>query len=209
MTGAPYVLGSETSREAAERISPLTSSIRIQIFEWIRERGRQGATCDEVEEALGLRHKTASARVCELVKTGALVESGERRKIRSGRTARVLVVPIPGSLRRGLARKPKAATETPEQRAERKARERDPAILDAQQREILAFLRRRGARGATRDEVEAALRVPPGCASARVRELIRKGLAVDSANRRATRSGYSAFVVLATGDRECSEAGGA
>ena len=203
MSGAPYVVGSETSREAAERIAPVASSIRIRIFEWVRERGREGATCDEVEEALGLRNRTASARLTELVRTGALVDSGKRRRIRSGRTARVLVVPLPGSLRRSLTTKPRGPRETPEGRAERKARERDPSILDAQQTEILGWLRRRGARGATRDEVETCLGIPPGCASARVRELIRKGLAVDSGDRRPTRSGCSASVVNAV-EREGS-----
>lgn len=191
MSGAPFVPGSDTSREAAESIAPVSSAIRVRIYEWIRARGRRGATCDEVEEALGLRHQTASARVRELVRSGALVDSGQRRRTRSGRTARVVVTPLSGSLRRSLVRP------SPESPAPRKRRVEDPSRLDPQQRRVLDLLVERGALGATCDEVEVLLDLSHQCASARVREVIRKGLAEDSGERRKTRSGRSARVVIA------------
>jgi hypothetical protein len=46
-----------------------------------------GMTCDDVESATGLRHQTASARVNELGRLGAIVDSGERRATASGRKA--------------------------------------------------------------------------------------------------------------------------
>lgn len=48
-----------------------------------------GATCDEVERALGLSHQTASARITELLARGVLFDSGMRRPTVTGRTARV------------------------------------------------------------------------------------------------------------------------
>jgi DNA adenine methylase len=62
-----------------------TEQLRARVLVEIRE--RCGATCDEVEEALDLRHQTASARVNELCSDGKIVDSGERRKTRSGRAA--------------------------------------------------------------------------------------------------------------------------
>ena len=59
--------------------------LRGRVLVEIRVRG--GATCDEVECALGLRHQTASARICELSEEGRVADSGERRLTRSGRKA--------------------------------------------------------------------------------------------------------------------------
>jgi hypothetical protein len=46
-----------------------------------------GATCDEIEQSLGLVHQTASAEIRHLVLGGKLTNSGLRRRVRSGRTA--------------------------------------------------------------------------------------------------------------------------
>lgn len=51
-----------------------------------------GVTCDAVEEATGMSHQTCSARITELVIEGKIRDTGERRKTRTGRTARVYVV---------------------------------------------------------------------------------------------------------------------
>ena len=51
-----------------------------------------GVTCDAVEEATGMSHQTCSARITELVIEGKIRDTGQRRKTRTGRTARVYVV---------------------------------------------------------------------------------------------------------------------
>lgn len=51
-----------------------------------------GATCDEVENITGTNHQSCSARITELVIEGKIRDTGERRKTRSGRTARVYKV---------------------------------------------------------------------------------------------------------------------
>lgn len=48
-----------------------------------------GATCDDLELRLGLSHQTVSAAISTMLKQGMVVDSGERKKTRSGRTARV------------------------------------------------------------------------------------------------------------------------
>jgi len=65
------------------------STVREIVLEFIRRRNGRGATDDEIEKALGLRHQTVSARRRELVLDGKVSASGEERKTRSGRLATV------------------------------------------------------------------------------------------------------------------------
>ena len=51
----------------------------------------EGATDDELERLLQLRHQTVSARRRELVLLGKVVDSGRTRKTRSGCKAKVWV----------------------------------------------------------------------------------------------------------------------
>jgi hypothetical protein len=85
----------ETRREAFESIDP--SHLRTKVLDSIRASGRAGRTCDEVEEMLAMSHQTASARVNELAKLALIVDSGRKRKTRSGRGATVWVVVMPPS----------------------------------------------------------------------------------------------------------------
>lgn len=83
--------GPETSRQAAERIKGYAGEQQAAVFRCIAEAGAQGRTADEVGELLELRPQSCSARVNELVRLGAVRDSGERRPTSSGRPARVLV----------------------------------------------------------------------------------------------------------------------
>lgn len=85
----PYVRGSDTSAAAAESMAELTGELRQRVYRFISNR-TFGATCDEVEVALGLRHQTASARCYELKHMGWIYETNQRRPTRSGRQATVL-----------------------------------------------------------------------------------------------------------------------
>ena len=86
---APFVAGSDTSEKAAGETEPFRLSLSARVLKVIKSSGGHGATDDEIEVKLMLRHQTASARRRELVLSGAIRDSGERRKTRSGRTATV------------------------------------------------------------------------------------------------------------------------
>jgi predicted transcriptional regulator len=86
---AKYVRGSDTSEAAAMSLQSILPSMSAQVLETLEEAGSHGATCDEVEVELGMRHQTASARIKGLVDNGLAVDSGMRRRTRSGRKATV------------------------------------------------------------------------------------------------------------------------
>jgi DNA-binding MarR family transcriptional regulator len=76
----------ETSRAAYQSLDPETvERNRLRILTYIGVHG--GATCDEIEVALGLLHQSASALIRRLVKQGSLRDTGQRRTTRSGRAA--------------------------------------------------------------------------------------------------------------------------
>jgi hypothetical protein len=86
-----FVAGSDTSRDAAKRSDNSAGAIRIKILNYIESTGSRGATCDEVEETMQLKHQTASARIRELVLDDKIIDTGLRRKTRSGSGARIYV----------------------------------------------------------------------------------------------------------------------
>ena len=83
-------LYSDTSAAAYRSIQYVAETMRQMVYRYIDEHGT--ATCDEIEEALGMHHATCSTRINELVAAGRLVDTGARRRTRSGRMARVLRV---------------------------------------------------------------------------------------------------------------------
>lgn len=86
---APCVAGSDTSAAAAEQITTGAGTLRERVRRYLVSWGAHGATDDEIEHALALRHQTASARRRELVLLGLVRDSGVRRRTRSGRNATV------------------------------------------------------------------------------------------------------------------------
>jgi hypothetical protein len=81
--------GTPTSKAAAESLSAeSTYTIRETIYRFIASSG-DGATREEIEEALGIGGNTVRPRVRELLAAFRLREYGER-KTRSGRNAAVL-----------------------------------------------------------------------------------------------------------------------
>ena len=85
----PRVAGSDTSRQAAESIEGSVDTMRARVLAFIRSSGLDGATDDEMEAEMGMRHQTVSARRRELVLKGLVRDSGSRRETRSGRKATV------------------------------------------------------------------------------------------------------------------------
>lgn len=91
-TCTPYVVGSDTSKAAAESIVPQLPRLELLVYTFILNSGTDGATTDEIEYGTQLAHQTASARVRGLVLKGRIRDSGMRRNTRSGRKAAVWVV---------------------------------------------------------------------------------------------------------------------
>ena len=101
---APYS-DQDTSKEAAESIEPHLARMEKQVLDEIRlfsmkytdqnmttgevTTGCLGRTDEEIEDATGLKHQTASARRRELVLKGLVEHTGEYRRTRSGRRAKV------------------------------------------------------------------------------------------------------------------------
>ncbi len=81
----------ETSGEAADSHKDKGASLRLLILRYVDSLGAAGATCDEVEVHFGLRHQTASARLCELRQLGMVERPGTTRPTRSERKAKVHV----------------------------------------------------------------------------------------------------------------------
>lgn len=89
---APFVAGSETSKEAAESVEKHVTGLARKVLDFIEGRGKWGATSDEIETELDMRHQTASARVRELFLKNKIERTEIKRKTRSGRNAFVYVV---------------------------------------------------------------------------------------------------------------------
>lgn len=96
----PHEQGSETSKAAAESIARASPALRARVEAYLASRGSAGATDNEIELALRMRHQTASARRRELVQLGHVRDSLARRPTDSGRTACVWAI-IPESERGG------------------------------------------------------------------------------------------------------------
>jgi transcription initiation factor IIE alpha subunit len=81
----PFQKHSETSRQAARDVS--AKPMREIVLEALIDRGNRGATDDELQTALGMDPSTERPRRVELERAGLVIDSGERRKTRSGREA--------------------------------------------------------------------------------------------------------------------------
>jgi|HubBroStandDraft_1064217.scaffolds.fasta_scaffold281960_2 hypothetical protein len=100
---APFVKGSDTSREAAQSLpEPALARLEAVVFASIVSFGGFGCTDDELERLTELSHQTVSARRRGLVQKGRIVDSGLRRQTRSGRKATVWI-PGRGVVKAGVS----------------------------------------------------------------------------------------------------------
>ena len=89
-----WVVGTRAvSRIAYEAVVGATEFLRRRVETAVQAAGPDGLTCDDLEAQLAMRHQTCSPRVYELVAQGRLLDSGFRRRTRTGRTAIVWIVP--------------------------------------------------------------------------------------------------------------------
>jgi hypothetical protein len=87
----PFARGSDTSEAAAESMKGLTGEQRARVYAYVLGQGPAGATSDEAQVALGMLAQSCTARIYELVNNGMLLDTGRRRRTRTGRMARVLI----------------------------------------------------------------------------------------------------------------------
>ena len=87
---APYVRGSETSRAAAESISPHITPLQQKVMDYLREHGP--ATDEEMQEGIPLGANTQRPRRVELWRKGAIRDTGSKRTNASGKMAVVWAV---------------------------------------------------------------------------------------------------------------------
>jgi hypothetical protein len=99
-----------TSHEAAASMIDAAGVQRAKVMEVIALAGSQGATDAEVELETGFRAQSVSPRRGELVTLGVIVDSGQRRRTPSGRSA---IVWILATLAPPAPPTPSAPTETP------------------------------------------------------------------------------------------------
>lgn len=87
-----YEGGSETSREAAESISPEALARMERVVYDALQASQDGLTDEQLEGLTGLSHQSASARRRGLVLRGMVQDSGKRRQNASGKAATVWTV---------------------------------------------------------------------------------------------------------------------
>ena len=87
----PSARGSDTSRQAARSVRKTIGTDEERVYSLIARRGYVGATDDELEIALGLRHQNASARRRTLELKQRVIKLESTRPTRSGRQAHVYV----------------------------------------------------------------------------------------------------------------------
>src|SRR5690242_15924933 len=80
----PYVRESETSRAAAASVDGVVKHRAEVVLAAVRA-AADGLTCDEAELVLGWSHQSVSPRINGLARQELIVDSGRRRKTRSGR----------------------------------------------------------------------------------------------------------------------------
>lgn len=71
--------GSDTSREAAEKIAPVASTLRGRVARLFKENFPGSFTADEAAKALNLSPFAIRPRVTELAAAGLIEKTGERR----------------------------------------------------------------------------------------------------------------------------------
>lgn len=89
----PTRFNSPTSLESSKKFEKnhQKSKYRKAIFEFIKSCGSKGATCDEVETVMDIRHQTASCFIRFLTQDMFLKDSGQKRMTRAKRNAIVWV----------------------------------------------------------------------------------------------------------------------
>jgi len=95
----PFVVGSETSQDAAKSARKHARRVARLIYSAIVEAGDRGRTRDELDQHFkesGLTHQSITARARDLVYSGLCTDGPDRRKTAQNATACVLRA-VPGA----------------------------------------------------------------------------------------------------------------
>jgi len=87
MPDLPFQKHSQTSIDAATDMRGCAPTKRKQVLHSIANAGARGVTDDEVQVMLNMNPSTQRPRRIELVERGLVVDSGGKRRTRSGRFA--------------------------------------------------------------------------------------------------------------------------
>lgn len=87
----PYAPGSDTSREAAETGRTNAAKWRAKVAAMFAVNSSDGYTADELASWFAVPANTIAPRITSLQQAGEIVDSGKRRKTRSGKSAVVWV----------------------------------------------------------------------------------------------------------------------
>ena len=88
----PFQGHSATSRAAAKEIASGSQSFKMRVLSFIATAGNRGCTDEEIQIALEINPSTQRPRRVDLVRDGAVEDSGRQRKTRSGRNATVWII---------------------------------------------------------------------------------------------------------------------
>ena len=91
--GAPYAIGSDTSKAAAKVVAKRIPQQQTDVYLCISMARDYGRTFDECVQLLGIS-PTASGRITALRDTGMIEDSGRTRKTRRGCAATVWIVKL-------------------------------------------------------------------------------------------------------------------
>jgi len=83
--------GPETSQIAAEAMKPHAETLRRKVLDLLRSVWPDGLTDEEIQDRLNMSGDTQRPRRWELVAVREVLDSGQRRRTRSGHSAIVWV----------------------------------------------------------------------------------------------------------------------
>ncbi len=75
----PHQRHSDTSRTAAVAVEPKAGTLRAIVLAWLRNRGDEGGTDEEMQSELQMRGDTQRPRRGELYKAGLIRPNGKKR----------------------------------------------------------------------------------------------------------------------------------
>jgi hypothetical protein len=83
--------GTRTSNAAADSIAPSAATLRSRLYQWLLDRGEEGATDEEMQLGIPMAPSTQRPRRGELSRDGLVLDRGDTRPTNSGRQATVWV----------------------------------------------------------------------------------------------------------------------
>lgn len=90
----PFVFDSATSLEAALNGRNRAGMQQERVLQYLKDRGAQGATDEEIAIALSMNPNTERPRRIELVEKGLVIDTKDQRVTSSGRKATVWAIKV-------------------------------------------------------------------------------------------------------------------